>query len=144
MNAKTLEAIKRHGESLLRAFPDAMEKDPVALCKKLRRIETGLSPIILKNCNEGVAEAEMMNETAKAELRVCALLGLNAINCKDIGLFVNLDPRGYALKLSEEWTREWNHKAPGISPIYQDWGGYGILAPDLTVETKKANYRCNK
>jgi len=38
-----------------------------------------------------------------------------------------MDPRGYALKLDDEWTRA---NAPHI---HRDWGGYGILAPDLTV-----------
>ena len=47
MNTNTLKAITRHGESLLKAFPNALEKNPVALCKKLRRIETGLARPLL-------------------------------------------------------------------------------------------------
>lgn len=137
MNAKTLEAIKRHGESLLTAFPNAIEKDPVALCKKLRRIETAIAPILLRNCNEGMNEAELDSATDKAIARVVALLGLQDHPVKHCGfLFVNRDPRGYALKLADEWTTAYNRTAK--QPIYQDWGGYGILAPDLTVETRKA------
>jgi hypothetical protein len=36
------------------------------------------------------------------------------------GLFINLDPRGYALKVTPD--------AAGDLPT--DWGGYGLLAPD--------------
>lgn len=53
-------------------------------------------------------------------------------NCA-CGLFVNRDPRGYALKFSEEWTGRFNQSryAAGLSGIHRDMGGYGILAPDL-------------
>jgi len=37
-------------------------------------------------------------------------------------VFINGDPRGYALKIKDEFVRENN------LTIYQDWGGYGILA----------------
>ena len=38
------------------------------------------------------------------------------------GFFVNLDPRGYALKLE-----------PGSVPypLHEDWGRYQILAPEI-------------
>lgn len=136
MNAKTLEAITRHGESLLKAFPNATEKNPVALCKKLRRIETGIAPIILRNCNEGVPDDEMDAATDKARARLMALLGgLSARQLKQFGLFINRDPRGYALKLSSEWTDKFNDTLRGTGLfIHQDWGHYGILAPDLNVK----------
>lgn len=42
------------------------------------------------------------------------------------GFYLNLDPRGYALKLDNEVF------AAGTMPIsYIDWGGYGILAPEF-------------
>lgn len=134
MNAKTLEAVKRHGESLLRAFPNVTEKDPVTLCKKLRRIETAIEPILLRNCNEGVPEDELDHATSLAKIRAGTLLGLDQHEIESTGLHVNRDPRGYALKLSSEWTAEHNAKqrATGGIPIYTDMGGYGILAPDLT------------
>jgi hypothetical protein len=140
MNAKTLEAIRRHGEALLAAFPNATEKDPVALCKKLRRIETSLTKPLCDYCNGENITAEELDEVCnKAEARVVALLFRFDIaknphpNCA-CGLFVNRDPRGYALKFSEEWTSKFNQSryAAGLSGIHRDMGGYGILAPDLT------------
>lgn len=46
-----------------------------------------------------------------------------------VPIFINRDPRGYALKIDDEAIREL--RAHG-KPIYSDCGGYGILAPDFT------------
>lgn len=37
--------------------------------------------------------------------------------------FINMDPRGYALKIIQEGT--------GVPLSYQDLGGYGIIAPEF-------------
>lgn len=161
MNAKTLEAVKRHGEALLAAFPYATEKDPIALCKKLRRIETAVSRVTTDYCN-GTATMEQTDAACEQAIkRVQKLLGsipasgINASGekCASCGtlpyeehqpdckggshrlesvLFINRDPRGYALKLKDGWTRNYNHSLKCIRcTIYSDMGGYGILAPDL-------------
>ena len=41
------------------------------------------------------------------------------------GFFINLDPRGYALKID-------NTKVPLPVGISTDWGGYGLLSPDFS------------
>jgi len=43
---------------------------------------------------------------------------------KNIPVFLNGDPRGYALKIDHEYVREHDLS------IHRDWGGYGILAPE--------------
>jgi hypothetical protein len=43
-------------------------------------------------------------------------------------VWVNWDPRGYALKLNEDDTRALS--ARGVN-IHRDMGGYGILAPEF-------------
>ena len=50
-----------------------------------------------------------------------------ALNFKAQGIpvFINGDPRGYALKIKEEYVRKHNLK------IYRDFGGYGIIAPEF-------------
>jgi hypothetical protein len=126
MNAKTLEAVEKHGRQLLALFPNTAEKNPVALCKKLRRIETAIAPIILRNCNEGVPDDEMDHATSMAQIRAGAILGLDKYQIEETGLRINRDPRGYALKFGSEWAAD--------KAIYKDWGGYGIVAPDLTVD----------
>jgi hypothetical protein len=140
MNKATFQAVDRHGRALLAVFPNATEKDPVELCKKLRRVETAISRVTLQNCNVGVEEKEMDAACEKALARVKALLGIDDARADKIGLFVNRDPRGYALKFSEKWTRDYNrvvaHAGESDLLIHCDWGGYGILAPDLTIDGK--------
>lgn len=47
-----------------------------------------------------------------------------------IPVFVNLDPRGYSLKIDDQWMRanqgKWND-----DNLTTDWGGYGIIAPEI-------------
>lgn len=124
MNAKTLEAITRHGKALLEAFPKATEQNPVALCKKLRRIENSLTKPLTDYCN-GDCGAETVDKANKSALnRVFALLRPEGVE-----IFVNQDPRGYALKIDDVWTRE--HNKTAAIRLYSDMGGYGIIAPDL-------------
>ena len=138
MNAKTLEAVRRHGETLLAAFPNATEKNPVALCKKLRRIETAVARPILDYCNgdNGMTVEKLDIATDKALKRKATLLGLDDAGTMLAGLFVNRDPRGYALKINNEssgWFSDWQQArhASGLPALHTDMGGYGIIAPDL-------------
>jgi len=46
-----------------------------------------------------------------------------------IPIEINFDPRGYALKIDNEWM-----KANQNIDFFRDWGGYGIIAPDFRIE----------
>ena len=122
MTKQQREQITKHGENLLALFPKATEKDPVELCKKLRRIEVKANRYACDLCNGTIQPTEKQQERTENTimLRVQHLLGDS-----DIPVFINLDPRGYALKIRDEWMREHN------DPLYRDWGGYGILAPEF-------------
>ena len=114
--------IEKHGNDLIRLFPDTVELDPIKLCKKLRTIELKAERITLELCN-GVPSARAVAAEAQLEKmhdKVCQILGV-ARRWQHI--FINRDPRGYALKLSGPFSEG--------KPIYKDWGGYGILAPDF-------------
>jgi hypothetical protein len=142
MTTKQKESIMRHGQSLLAAFPNATERDPVKLCKKLRRIETKAHQFTTDYCNGVVQSDDDMDSYTRAGLpvpgpeaflgKVRSILGITNVEAEACGLFVNRDPRGYALKLSDDWTRDHNSKAE--CRIYSDWGGYGILAPEIGME----------
>lgn len=51
MTTTQLAAIEQHGRNLLAIFPDASERDPVKLCKKLRRLEAKAHALALRCCN---------------------------------------------------------------------------------------------
>jgi hypothetical protein len=125
--------IKQHGENLLSIFPNATERDPIKLCKKLRRLEAAASRRALVQCNGGPDYLE--EETCEAAYdvilaRVAKLLYLDGDDGHSPAVFINRDPRGYALKIRETTMRE---AFAGV-PLHRDWGGYGIIAPDLTEE----------
>ena len=144
------EAIEAHGKNLLAIFPNATEKDPVSLCKKLRRLESKASRITTDYCN-GDFDAGENGEKLDAALdailaKVNAILGNT--NKNPIPVFINRDPRGYALKIQDAWMtqcrEQWDRQIAkqgkkAIGPSYwallrlhRDFGGYGILAPEIT------------
>lgn len=137
MNAKTLEAITRHGKTLLAAFPHATEKDPVALCRKLRRIESAVSRFTTAFCNGEIESPTVDIACHKALARTARILGLDESGITRAGLFINRDPRGCALKLQSPdespWFADWqlNRLIKHQPQIVTDMGGYGLLAPDL-------------
>ena len=159
-----LAAIADHGQNVLAIFPKATERDPVALCKKLRRLELQAAALALRCCNDGPWDEAKDRPLCDAIVtKVNKLLGNvneyqpktgakcgckhgvqrdNCSNCEGTGyvidfaairaskplvpIFLNLDARGYSLKIDCEWMRANRNR------LYRDWGGYGILAPDLS------------
>ena len=121
-------AIKRHGEQLKVIFGLPIETDPVLLCKRLRRIEIEARGFALAICNG--EPVPMVNteedEDAYQEMLLDKVDKLVNFRVQGIPVFVNMDARGYALKVDREWAAY-----PLRKPIYVDWGGYGIIAPDL-------------
>ena len=127
-----LDRIAKHGNQLLAIFPNATERNPVKLCKKLRRLEAQASRHTLELCNgdepgpHDEAWSDRHNEALFLILnKVHVLLGNTTQNKGTVPVFINRDPRGYALKIDDEWMREHN------AELHRDWGGYGILAPEI-------------
>ena len=117
------EEIEKHGEALNRIFNTGLE--PVALCKKLRRLEVKASRLALDYCN-GTNGVDTDNWDAKTEPILTALDKVIHYTDKGYSVFVNGDARGYALKIDSECVKDEQ------LDIYKDWGGYGILAPDFS------------
>ena len=115
--------ITEHGKNLLAIFPAATIQDPVYLCKRLRFYEHKAEASTTALCNGCIDSLQDYHEKAleRIESKVLKLLGLQPCF---LPLFINRDPRGYALKLSDSYVKDLR--------IYKDWGGYGILAPDFT------------
>lgn len=120
------ERIRKHGEDLLLIFPHAAPRDPVALCKRLRQIEVKAHAHALRLCDGpeyAGGEAEAISKKLLHKVHTVLQFARDSVP-----VFVNQDPRGYALKIESEWTDE---NAPRM---YKDWGGYGIIAPNLSEE----------
>jgi hypothetical protein len=125
MTTRQREAIERHGRQLLAIFPNATERDPVKLCRQLRKIQGGADLSIIRHCNYGLTEESQDQAEQRA---LDALDRVLAWRAAGVPVFVNWDPRGYALKIRDEWVR-----AQGAD-IARDWGGYGIIAPEIGEE----------
>lgn len=116
------EQIENHGAKLNAIFNTPYGN--VELCKKLRRLEVKAHRLATDYCNgeNGVNNDNwdrLCNPILKAVEKV---LGMDS---KHSGVFINGDARGYALKIEAGIVKE------NALDIYQDWGGYGILAPEF-------------
>lgn len=82
---------------------------------RLRRIEKYCNRIALKLATDGnfTIPDDWSDKQIKKVVSICPKLG-------GYNLFINLDPRGYALKVSD----------PPLA-MYRDFGGYGIVAPEF-------------
>ncbi len=113
-------AIEEHGRKLDTIFNTGLGN--IELCKKLRQLEVKASRFTTRACNTG--------EDVDAELDKILAKVHEVLKITDDGLsdevFINRDPRGYALKIDDDYMR-----CAGFD-LHQDFGGYGILAPDYS------------
>ena len=127
-NKKQIEMyqrIEKHGQSIIDTFPNVLIKDPIKLAKALLRLENKAYKLSLDWCNGAIDQATWEIEGNIVLAKLKKLLGNNGAI-----ILHNGDARGYALKLTEEWTRKHNEGAS--NRIYTDMGGYGIIAPDFS------------
>ena len=124
MTTEEKRLIERHGKNLLVIYPESTEKNPLVLCKKLRRLEVKANALATMHCNgETKSEESFILEQEKILTKLIILL--LPINSDSIPFF-NEDCRGYALKIEDEAMRRRGWE------LQTDLGGYGIIAPDLT------------
>jgi hypothetical protein len=117
--------IKKHGEDIKKIFSLPADTDPIKLCKSLRRLES-TAEIIQEVHGNGFYEVAA-NKEAQLMIKLKALLMPKATveDFLKFGIFLNTDPRGYALKIPDDIVKE------NAWTIHKDWGGFGIIAPDL-------------
>jgi hypothetical protein len=121
-----MERIEKHGRQLIELFGMDKDTDPVKLCKRLRRLEGEASRAAVQYCNGEIdgEQWERSQEGVIAKLR--EIIDPIGGSLSNVPVLVNGDPRGYALKIDDCYMRK--HTVS----LHQDWGGYGIIAPDLT------------
>ena len=115
-------AIQAHGEKLHAIFPATRDLAALDLCRKLRRIETEAGRLAERYCNGEMNEPAYLAEDGRLEGNLDRLLDFTGAG---VPVFLNGDPRGYALKIDDAYMRE-----HGID-LHRDWGGYGIIAPEI-------------
>ena len=86
--SRMYDKITKHGENLNKIF--GLDEDPVALCKKLLRLENKISRVNTDWANGDIEE----DEQDKVEKQVLASLDkILGYKSKNIPVFVNTDPR---------------------------------------------------
>lgn len=119
------QQIEKHGANLNAIFETGL--DNVKLAKKLHSLELKAHKLAEDYCN-GANGVTTDNWDEKCEPILKAIDKILNYEKKGIPVFINGDARGYALKIKDDYV-----KAQKLA-IYQDWGGYGILAPDFNGE----------
>ena len=124
METETKNKIVSQGFKIIKFFKLDLstEEESLKLCKQLRALENKAYEITLRQCNEGEKETDKSEEETILN-KVDKLLNFKS---QDIQVFINGDARGYALKISDK-HRDLLNKAN----FYMDWGGYGIIAPEI-------------
>ncbi len=106
---------KAHHAALAELFKVA---DGLAVWRKLVKIELQLHQSAEDYCN-GLIDSDAWEAIKDSQERIIARISSTGKMPK--GVFINGDPRGYALKLDDKRAK----KFPGL---HRDWGGYGCLA----------------
>ena len=98
MNEKQKQEIIKHGEDLKGFFNLNKEIDPLKLCKSLKRLENKAHKLMEHRCNGIVIKTEEEQEVEDTIIlnKVDKILNFKKQNIK---VFLNGDPRGYALKI---------------------------------------------
>ena len=131
------QQIEKHGANLNSIFNTGI--DNIKLCKKLHTIEIKAHHATTCLCNTNTLNLLELNRFTGYDVKQAtedeqdaffeAILNkvdkILKFKEKNIPVFINHDPRGYALKIKDDYVRNNN------ITIYQDFGGYGILVPEF-------------
>ena len=117
------EQIKKHGDNLKTIF-NLTDHSGDWFARKVHRLEYQAHKLAENYCNgeNGVDSENWEEKSDKILDQLDKILNFRAQN---VPVFFNADARGYALKIDDKYIRDNNLN------IHTDWGGYGILAPDL-------------
>jgi hypothetical protein len=116
--ARMYAKIEQHGKNINAIF--GTDYEPVTISKKLFSLENKMHNAALDYCNLPDQEDNYRKTKTSVLKSLHKLLG------DKIPLEVNADPRGYALKIPDDYVCEHDLQ------IHRDWGGYGILAPNYS------------
>lgn len=113
---------RRHGLALQKIFPATKGMDPEELVASLAKVEKAAHKLAEDECNRPLPDGYVERRSAEILGWLDSILAFKAAK---VPVFLNGDPRGYALKIQDGYVR-----ARKLD-IERDWGGYGILAPEF-------------
>lgn len=125
INAQNAAQFTAHCRNLAKLanfdYPETFYKG-LEIYEKLSKAENQLNRLTTDECNTGkdhTKKTDKILETVKN------------IFTDEVSkhIFLNGDPRGYSLKFTEQYTKDLREDQE--VNIYQDFGGYGILAPEF-------------
>lgn len=123
LTKRYLNQLNRHAKEL----ESLGAVDGIEAYNTLCRIEKRAHKLAEDLCNFEIPEEIQDKRSSAIYRQITKVFG----NLPD-GVFINYDPRGYALKIRSE-----NNNIPEIGNSYArvisytDWGDYGILAPEF-------------
>lgn len=123
---KRMENLKRHYATLEKLSEFLGKKqDGKKLSLKLWALEKRGNRAATDYCN-----GEMGMNSTKWEFEKKHLITEveKAFGAPVVGLIINGDARGHTLKIDDEKVRNFY---PSEIGLYRDWGGYGILSPEI-------------
>jgi hypothetical protein len=115
------ESIAKHGQNLAHLF-GLHGADPVKLSKSVLRLENKAHRLAEDYSSRPLPEGYVEKQEAAILRSLDKLLHFKK---HGVPVFFNMDPRGYALKIDDEYMKSHNVN------LHRDFGGYGILAPDF-------------
>lgn len=90
----------------------------------LVRLENAIYKLCISQCNDTDFNTSKLDRSIDlAKQKIGAMFPDIAID-----LYINKDPRGYTLKIDDEAMRSGKYD---LVKLDRDWGGYGILSPQI-------------
>jgi len=123
INSRNADAYRRHIELLCYLAGDVDYFEGMKIYKKLRYYDNKYCRFNEDECNIPDISKALIERREKRLYKVISELLPNLKT-----FFLNGDPRGHALKYKDEEVHEL--RTHDFNP-YQDWGGYGLLAPEF-------------
>lgn len=114
-------ALVKHLMALDKMLIESPGPYPFEVYNKLTRLEKKAHRLSTIGCDRNFKESK---ELERIETKVKAMFKPEFAN----RIFINMDCRGYALKIRGYKTESIPNEIPGL---WFDWGKYGILAPEF-------------
>lgn len=116
-------ALVRHLMALDKMLIESPGPYPFEVYNKLTRLEKRAHRLTTMDCDRNLNQSEQ-KELDRIESKVKAMFKPEFSN----RIFINMDCRGYALKIRGTKSESIPDEIPGL---WFDWGKYGILAPEF-------------